>query len=268
MERFEAAPFLRLVSELTELSAKRNPLEDSLPIPQEHRNVLAASAQFLVEETGKLGLESSQDTAVKLQKVGERVGSTWGEFAELGKEFRGRLIDDMKRTLFLAVSSGDAKLYLAVLPFGKEVGRAFPSADFDIWEATKCLALDRHTACVFHLMRVMELGLHALGKSLNDPTLDPKTNPSWFKILDRCSKELKKPLAQRSPEWQADEPFYSGVAARLMAVKDAWRNETMHVKAEYNEEEARDILNHVKAFMSHLATRLSDGRFHEEPSKL
>ena len=111
----------------------------------------------------------------------------------------------MKRTLFLAVSSGDAKLYLAVLPFGKEVGRAFPSADFDIWEATKCLALDRHTACVFHLMRVMELGLHALGKSLNDPTLDPKTNPSWFKILDRCSKELKKPLAQRSPEWQADD---------------------------------------------------------------
>ena len=50
--------------------------------------------------------------------------------------------------------------------FGDDVARAFPSSKGDIDEAGKCLALDRGTACVFHLMRILEIGLQLLAAKL------------------------------------------------------------------------------------------------------
>jgi hypothetical protein len=142
--------------------------------------------------------------------------------------------------------------------FGGDVQGRFPSASDDVEEAGKCIGLGRNTASVFHLMRVMEVGLRSLGKSLNNPELDPKRNPSWETILRPCDEELKKPLSKRSSEWQTDEQFFSTATANLRAVKDAWRNPTMHVERRYNDEEARDAWNAVRAFMRHLATKVSE----------
>lgn len=77
------------------------------------------------------------------------------------------------------------------------------------------------TAAVFHLMRVMEVGLRALAAALNDPSMDPRTNPTWERILGRCDAELQKPRNQRSPAWAADDVFFSDAVANLRAVKDA-----------------------------------------------
>lgn len=132
----------------------------------------------------------------------------------------------------------------------------FKEAHRDAEEAGKCLAFGRNTAGVFHLMRVMEVGLRELGGSLNDASLDPKTNPTWEKILGRCDKELAKPYKERSPEWAADGSFFSSATADLRAVKDAWRNPTLHVERFYDGEEARDVWNAARAFMRHLALKL------------
>jgi hypothetical protein len=79
-----------------------------------------------------------------------------------------------------------------------ELGDRFKIAHKDAEEAGKCLAFDRNTAAVFHLMRVMEVGLRELAKSLNDSSLDPRANPSWEKILERCDRELGIPSSERS----------------------------------------------------------------------
>jgi hypothetical protein len=136
------------------------------------------------------------------------------------------------------------------------VGRNAPTLN-DIEEAGKCLALNRNTACVFHLMRVMEVGLRALGASLHDPRIDPKRNPTWDAILKKGDEELLKPLAQRAAEWQTDEAFFSTAHASLRAVKDAWRNPTMHVERIYDDEAALEVWNAVRGFMRHLASKLS-----------
>lgn len=143
-------------------------------------------------------------------------------------------------------------------PFNPEVHAGFPSANDDIEEAGKCLGMGRNTAAVFHLMRVMETGLRALGKSLNDPNLDPKKNPSWETILRKCDQELQKPHKDRASEWTADDAFFSTATANLRSVKDAWRNPTMHVERRYNDEEAQEVWNAARAFMRHLATKLSE----------
>jgi hypothetical protein len=86
----------------------------------------------------------------------------------------------------------------------------------------------------------------------------PKRNPSWDSILHKCREELGKPLAQRSPEWTVDESFFSGATGALMAVKDAWRNPTMHVEIPYDDEKALAVWYCVRTFMRHLATKLHE----------
>ena len=94
----------------------------------------------------------------------------------------------------LQLPTDKVSLYEGRNLFGDQVAVKFPSASFDIEEAGKCLALDRSTATIFHLVRIIETGLRTLGKSLNDPSLDPIRNPTWETILRKCDEELKKPI--------------------------------------------------------------------------
>lgn len=169
---------------------------------------------------------------------------------------RERIDDELSRVELFVLDSGKGKYLTDPYLFGVEVANRFPPAADDIEEAGKCFAFDRYTACVFHLMRVTEVGLRALGSSLNEPSLDPKTNPTWDRILSRCDKELQKPYAERSPEWRTNQQFFADATANLRAVKDAWRNPSLHVERSYDDEKAREIWNAVRAFMRHLATKL------------
>jgi hypothetical protein len=174
------------------------------------------------------------------------------------KILQDRIFDEMSSPLFVCIPADRADYYRNADLFGSDVSKHFPSASIDIDEAGKCLATGRNTACVFHLMRIMECGLRVLGKSLNDPNLDPKKNPTWDRILQRCDKELQVPYNQRTQDWQTHQQFFAEATANLRAVKDAWRNPALHIERFYDEEKALDIWRAVKAFMRHLATVLSE----------
>jgi hypothetical protein len=168
------------------------------------------------------------------------------------------LNSEVHQSTLVQIPSVQKNFYQAKDLFGPLVSGKFPSVLLDIEEAGSCFALDRNTACVFHLMRAMEVGLRALGKSLNNPNLDPKRNPNWEAILKPCDDELRKPLKERANEWRSDELFFSNATANLRAVKDAWRNPTLHVEMNYDDDRALEIFNAVKAFMRHLAGKLSE----------
>jgi hypothetical protein len=205
-----------------------------------------------------LSLRLSAKQAERILTLLKNEPKRWEEFFKATGELRGRIEDELSEILLLQVAPSRAELFGMVNPFGDTVARQFPSVCLDAEEAAKCLALERNTACVFHLMRAMEVGLRALGKALNDPTLDPARNPNWENILRRCDAELRKPLKDRSPEWSVDDEFFSAATANLRAVKDAWRNPSIHVGSMYDNERAADVFNVVKAFMRHLATKLSE----------
>ncbi len=82
-------------------------------------------------------------------------------------ELISRIVDELEDRLFLNVPIGQAELYLQPEPlFGARVMTTFPRMTEDISEAAKCLALDRPTASVFHLMRVVELAVQRFGDEL------------------------------------------------------------------------------------------------------
>lgn len=165
---------------------------------------------------------------------------------------------ELEMHVFLKIRPDLIEYYQRPNLFGDQVATAFSKVSKEIEEAGKCLALGRNTACVFHLMRVMEAGVRALGQSLGNPSLDPSKNPNWGQILGPCNDELRKAKPKRSPAWQASDVFFSEATANLLAVKDAWRNPTMHIERSYDGEEARDVFSSVRAFMRHLATELTE----------
>ena len=131
-------------------------------------------------------------------------------------------------------------------------------AQFEIDEAAKCLALRRSTACVFHLMRVMEVGIKAVARCLGIPDPTKGSEKNWGKILKKIKDEIDNRNAAKSWKKAKDQEFFLASHAHLDVVREAWRNPTMHVENKYTEEEAEDIFAAVKSFMRKLATRLSE----------
>lgn len=168
-----------------------------------------------------------------------------------------RLKDELGGSYFVVLSSQEAAWLNDPQPFGESVANAFPSANFDTDEATRCLAFGRGTACVFHLMRVMEVGLKALGARL---AIDTQHKPGWEGVLKKAHGQMSLPNDKKDPDWIKEEDFLSEAVTMLTAVKTAWRNPTMHIEKTYTPEEAERIYDAVRGLMQRLAMKL-----HEEP---
>jgi hypothetical protein len=177
------------------------------------------------------------------------------DIVRLFDELDHRVIDEAESRKFFSIESGKESFLEGRGQFGEAVINAFPSTIIDIEEAGKCLAFERFTACVFHLCRVIELGLRVLGDALGLPK---RTNPTWSAILHKIDSELAKEFMQMSPELQNDKQFFAGAAAMMRSVEHAWRNPTMHIERVYTEEQVKDIWNAVQGFMRHLATKLKE----------
>ena len=129
-------------------------------------------------------------------------------------------------------------------PFGAGVDDAFPKAAEEISEAAKCLALQRHTACVFHLMRAMELAVARLAEAIG--TGKP-TDKEWGKILSDIGQAIEAlPKGSERDRWSESH-------SHLYHVKQAWRNDTMHPKKTYSEEQSQAVFDAVRSFFMHLA---------------
>jgi hypothetical protein len=142
--------------------------------------------------------------------------------------------------------------------FGKTVAEKFPSTTFDANSAAFCLATTLSTASVFHLMRVLEKGLTALGDKFSVSLAHTNWAPAIEQIESKIRDMRSDPIWKAVPDCKEQQEFYAQAASNFAIVKDAWRNYTMHARAKYNEEEAELIFLSVKAFMKKLAERLKE----------
>lgn len=158
--------------------------------------------------------------------------------------------DRLSTEYFFHVERTDVALYGKETAFGVAVAKKFNKATEDIEEAGKCLALQQPTACVFHLMRVMEIGVRGLGRKLKVQINVEIEN--WYQIMDHVDGAIRKLPAQTEPQRKRKAKL-GAASANLNAVRIATRNEVMHPKQTYTQEQARDVYNATRAFMDHLA---------------
>lgn len=148
------------------------------------------------------------------------------------------------RTLFV-LSDQEAKWYRTTEPFGAEVSAKFLDSREDLEEAAKCLALDRGTACVMHLMRAMEIALHTLATKLKAKF---KASDDWDTILKEIDSIVNPwPTGTKAEISRKDQ--YREINSTLTSVKRAWRHPSAHARFNATPEIARDIFGAVKGFM-------------------
>ena len=152
---------------------------------------------------------------------------------------------------FYVIEGKHAKFYAdAESLFGGEVVDAFPSVAPDISEAGKCRALGRWTACVMHLMRVLEVGLKRLA---NRHGVDHTEN--WNRTLNELETRLRS--IQKKVDGVEAERWASEAGTHLRFMKNAYRNHAMHPLERYDEERAVEIYDNTRSFMRHLAIQLA-----------
>jgi hypothetical protein len=84
----------------------------------------------------------------------------------------------------------------------------------------------------------------ALGNKLKVTTVDQNgVQLTWGMLVGNMNAKLN--THQRGEE----KNRLSELLTLLTRVKDAWRNDTMHPKQTYTEEEAKDIMDAVGSFM-------------------
>jgi hypothetical protein len=218
------------------------------------RSAVAACARFGTMPQSLVYAERLVSIAEWVPKEGntdEQPADLTVDFANKLDVLLERMRDELNSTTCFLVTVDRAKFFNNKQPFGEKVEQIFPKSIVDIEEASKCLGCARGTACVFHLMRVMEDGLRTVASVLGITYA-----PSWESYIKQIEVKLDLPWKKKSRLWRKQEPFFRDVLAHLHAVKVAWRNPTMHIVNHYTPEQAEDVFNAVRGFMRHLASAL------------
>ena len=217
-------------------------------LPVEAASSMKSGAKTIIEIAESLELPVTATTARNMVGKADTVEKLKAAILQLGNT----LFMELDQRKFYGPLERFTKYFEQEKLFGDEVFDRFPSANDDIYEAGTCLALERATACVMHLMRVLECGLAALAKMLAITQQN-----DWGAYLRKIGAELDA-RAKAAGARSADEQFCAEAAANFDRLRRAYRNPTMHAEKTYSQDRAEEILLATKSFMGHLATRLSE----------
>jgi len=203
------------------------------------------------------------------------LGTThWEEYVEaLPRKFesiRDALAVELKSKSFLYLEPRERGFFTrgGVEIIGEKAFSRFPSIVDEVLEASKCLALDRNTAAVFHAMRCGEAVSKAIWVGLDRPQRASSKAPiswgDWRAETDARLVELKCGKGAARPEWWSErKDFYEELHGHLSAMYVAWRNPAMHLEKSYGASRAHEIFSAVTALIRAVSRSLDEsGQWH------
>jgi hypothetical protein len=222
-------------------------------IPEDHAK--AASNDALKGFAGEFEREGFHRLASKAERLRHRIAHCAPlQTMELLAAFKDDVIHEMTADLYLRVPL-DAKPYFLSVQFPPEAVSKFGKGLHDMTAASRCVALDEWDACVFHCMRVLELGLSALASHFSVRY----AHENWRNIINDITGKIKGICqASHGSNWKEEEHYYSSVALHFQFLTNGWRNYVMHGRDTYDSRDAQQIFSHVRDFTGILAQRLDD----------
>lgn len=183
---------------------------------------------------------------------------TCGEIRDDLRALRQRCEDEFKNELFLHLDQRAAAKYGNPTKDWDEVVARFSQTRHNIEESSKCFALERYGAAVFHILLVAEYGVILIAKLMGVAG----DKPGWGQ-LQRLEKILKKPYPERDTLEQEHTKLLEAVVPLAIVVKDSWRHKLTHVEnqivwndTDFSPQVAEEIINATRGFMRKLATEL------------
>jgi hypothetical protein len=261
MLEINASAFLDAATELrrlnTILESNDDLRNDDSDISPSLRGSLLGSLEKVIGAIEVIGARAAGVAAHRLKthlQNGE-IAFTTKNLDQCLHDIEGRFADEVGFIKLFVIDGNKAILFgSAESLIGSPSANAFPSLWFDCEEAAKCLCLGRSTACVFHSMRMLEVGIKAFARKLDIDDPAKPADRNWGVILRTIKSKIdaEYPASKRLPGTEG--AFLESLYATLDAVKNPWRNATMHVENIYTEEEARHILTNVASFIQKMAT--------------
>jgi hypothetical protein len=171
-----------------------------------------------------------------------------------------RIRDELSAITLLSLSPKERELYdPPTPPFGSAFETGFASGGtFELDEAAKCLALERGTASVFHLMRLMEIAVRSVSRCLSIPDPVSAADRNWGTILKKVREGIDAKWPTTALRLTGDGEVFDALYASLDAVKNPWRNSTMHPANKYTQKEAEHVFAAVRGFAMKLASRCDE----------
>jgi hypothetical protein len=169
------------------------------------------------------------------------------------------LVSETVSTKFLHLNPIEAQWYEQSPReyFGETACDSFPDSLYDFGEAIKCLSLGRATASVFHTMRALENVLKALWVATGSTEGLPS---HWGGYLAGIKRYVDSKPTPKPADWDERSAFFLQAHNYLFAVKDGWRNNTMHsIATTYRTREAQGILENARTFIGHVAKHVGEG---------
>ena len=259
MKKFDAESLYNMMSLFTMIQIERkvdDEIVNSEDIEQNNQMLNLSIIELI-----HFNLPQSLKYAERMQREFSSGNYKNREFKNSVGILRERIQDELADIIFMFIPKDEAPYFQNERIFGEEVAVKFPQASEDIAEAGNCLAMGRYTACIFHLMRVVEYGLRALAKDLRIKFTRSPSTPvelrEWGEIINAIETKIGEiEKRKRTHKREFDLEFYHGAGAQFRHFKNAWRNHVMHTRAHYDESQAKSVMSHVREFMQHLATRL------------
>jgi hypothetical protein len=168
-----------------------------------------------------------------------------------------RLIDELRDRKFIGLRKDLGALF-NTQQFPADVRLKYPSAVVDIDEAMNCLALERSTASVFHLMRVMEVAVRAAASCLGVPDPVRGSDKNWGRMLNQIKSAMDTKWPTSADKMLPDAKLFESLYVSLDAVKNGWRNVTMHVERTYTMDEAQRVRHAVESLLITMAGRFDE----------
>jgi hypothetical protein len=176
------------------------------------------------------------------------------------REVQTRLTDELSLNLFFTLPASKKQFFDSPLLGWEEVIARFPETVSNIEEMSKCFALSRYAASVFHSVRAIESALIHLGKFLG--VVDPLSG--WTAVTSRLETlVVKTKHPDRPPQYQVCSNFLEQMNAVTQALKSAWRNKISHAQGslilmtvDFSPDIAEEIMIASRSFMRRLATEM------------
>ncbi len=281
MLEFYADNFISHYSRFLSLASKIEELPDGL-VPITSKDSIARNFEAFEVQCKSIRLTGAAMSIQILRKKILEVGCKNSEFCTLFHSTKAFIASELESCKLLYLPPEVVDYYNNDDLF--TIAVQFPEANKEITLAGNCYATENYTACVFHLMRAVEIAVKAMVKTMNAQkyigTYKPNksTNSTkqfvkkpielcdWKTLIDGLKKALSI-LEQGSGNSMVKKQkvaFYSHAITQFGYFKDAWRNTISHGheivpnRTVYLQGETIDIMNQTKLFLQHLAKRVKE----------
>ena len=249
---------------------------DSIVSVGQHFVIKNNLANIVLPLIGKLNISDARIASIKLEDLINRWGVrqyTYGELSDCLERLREDFLEGCKHEYFFHYPKEMAALATPIIQGfvnlkWQSILEAFPSAKKEIEAGLDSYAFGDLSGCVFHMMRIAELGLRAIARERGITKVGSRRNKplewgTWKDVSDAIRGKIKEIQPKAAgPKRDAALAFYENALDKMRFMQGLYRDPTMHFRDKYEQGEAFDAISNTFSFMATLATKLDEIRPH------